>query len=241
VTAPGLEAAFIRSGGFQLLGGLYRAAGDGPLPAALLLHGLPGHEKNLDLAADLRQLGLHCLYLHYRGAWGSEGDFSCAHLLDDATAGFEWLARRPTVDPRRIAVIGFSLGGWVACALAAQRAPAALVAVSPLVDPGHVPLPADLAAESAATLRGTTAERLTAEWASLTPATEFADALQNLEVLLVTGDRDTLFPPPHFELLTSSLPHLRRIRFPHADHLISDVRPGLRHVIGRWLVETLPA
>lgn len=241
MSGPGLEAAFILSGGVQLLGGLYRAAGDGPRPAALLLHGLPGHEKNLDLAVDLRQLGLHCLYMHYRGAWGSEGDFSCTHLLDDATAGFDWLADRPEVDLRRIALIGFSLGGWVACALAARRIPAALVAVSPLIDPGRAPLPADLAAESASTLRGTTADRLRTEWAALTPVTDFADALQNLPILLVTGDRDSLFPPVDFELLGSILPRMRRIRFPQADHVFSDVRPGLRHVIGRWLAETLRA
>jgi hypothetical protein len=51
----------------------------------------------------------------------------------------------------------------------------------------------------------------------------------------VTGDRDTLFPPSHFETL-HGLPRLERIRFPQADHIFSDVRPGLRHVITRWLV-----
>ena len=95
MTAAGLEAAFIPSGGSRLLGGLYRAAGDDPRPAVLLLHGLPGHEKNLDLAVDLRQISLHVLYLHYRGAWGPQGDFSCAHLVPDAAAGLEWLRRRP--------------------------------------------------------------------------------------------------------------------------------------------------
>jgi hypothetical protein len=70
VNGAGLEAAFIQSGGVQLLGGLYVAARDSPGPAVLLLDGLPGHEKNLDLATDLRQIGLTCLYVHYRGAWG---------------------------------------------------------------------------------------------------------------------------------------------------------------------------
>jgi len=238
VTAAGLEAAFIRSGGSRLLGGLYRAAGDDPRPAALLLHGLPGHEKNLDLAVDLRHIGLHVLYLHYRGAWGSQGDFSCAHLVPDAAAGLEWLRRRPEVDARRIALVGFSLGGWVACTLAAQHSPAALVAVAPLVDGRRVPLPVDLAVESAATLHGTTADRLTTEWAGLSPLGEIAASLTSLPFLLVTGDQDALFPPHHFEPLLG-LPRLTRIRFPRADHVFSEVRPGLRHVICHWLAEEL--
>jgi len=96
----------------------------------------------------------------------------------------------------------------------------------------------DLAAESAATLHGTTADRLTTEWAGLPPLDEVAASLTTLPFLLVTGDQDALFPPPHFEPLLS-LPRLTRIRFPGADHVFSEVRPGLRHVICRWLADTL--
>ena len=238
-SGPSLESAFIPSAGTEILGGLYRAGGPRPRPAVLLLHGLPGHEKNLDLAIDLRHVGFDCLYLHYRGAWGSRGDFSCSHLVTDAEAGWDWLTQRPDVDPARIALVGFSLGGWVAFALAARRSPAALVGVAPLVDPRQVPLPSDLATESASTLRGTTSERLTEEWASLTPLTEFAASLRRVPALLVTADRDQLFPPPHYDPLVACLPHLTHLRFPQADHLFSDVRPGLRHVITRWLVEVL--
>jgi dienelactone hydrolase len=239
VSGARLEAAFIDSAGDRLLGGLYLAGGPDPRPAALLLHGLPGHEKSLDLAADLRQIGFHSLYFHYRGAWGSSGDFSFDHLVPDAVAALDWLARRPEVDPGRIAVVGFSLGGWVACQLAADRPPAALVAAAPLVDPRSAPLPPDLAEESAATLHGTTAAQLTDEWRSLRPLTEIAPRLQRLRFLLVTADQDPIFPPAHYHSFVEQLPDLERIRFPRADHLFSDVRPGLRHVIRRWLVKTL--
>jgi hypothetical protein len=177
--------------------------------------------------------------MHYRGAWGSTGDFSCAHLVDDARAGWEWLADRAEVDPDRMALVGFSLGGWVACTQAALRKPAALVAVAPLVDPARVPLPGDLAVDSAATLRGTTSERLTAEWAGLTPLTEIAPALRGLPLLLATAGRDALFPPDHYESLVASLPQATHVRFPRADHIFSDVRAGLCHVVRRWLIEVL--
>jgi len=238
VSGPGLRAAFISSAGHQLIGGLYSAGGEVPRPAVLLLHGLPGHEKNLDLAVDLRQRGLHCLYMHYRGAWGSPGHFSCTNLVADAAAGFDWLAERPEVDAGRIAIVGFSLGGWVACTLASQRPAAALVAAAPLVDGRRVPLPRDLATESAMTLAGTTADRLTAEWAGLTPLGEIVASLSGVPFLLVTADRDELFPPSHFDPLLG-LPRLVRVRFPQADHVFSDVRPGLRHVVARWLADEL--
>ena len=112
------------------------------------------------------------------------------------------------------------------------------MAVAPLVDGRRVPLPVDLAVESAATLHGTTADRLTTEWAGLSPLGEIAASLTSLPFLLVTGDQDALFPPHHFEPLLG-LPRLTRIRFPRADHVFSDVRPGLRHVICRWLADTL--
>jgi pimeloyl-ACP methyl ester carboxylesterase len=145
---------------------------------------------------------------------------------------------RPEVRPGGVALVGFSLGGWVACTLAAQRDPAALVAVAPLVDGRRVPLPRDLAVESARTLRGTTADRLTEEWAGLSPLGQIATSLASFPFLLVTGDRDMLFPPSHYDPLMS-LPRLSRVRFPQADHVFSDVRPGLRHVVARWLVDQL--
>ena len=238
---PDLVAAFIPSSGQTLIGGLYRAAGTGPLPAAILLHGLPGHEKNLDLALELRQRGIHCLYFHYGGSWGSPGTFSIPGLVPQAAAARDWLLARPEVDPRRVAVIGYSLGGWVATALAAN-APglAACVVVSPLVDPSNAPLPQDLADESAATLQGTTASRLAHEWANLPPADTFARDLAQTPCLLVTADEDELFPPSHYRDFAARIPGLEWVRFPRTGHGFGNARPGLRHTVASWLVRQLP-
>jgi alpha/beta superfamily hydrolase len=237
---PDLQAAFIPSASHTLLGGLYRAAHPPNRPAVLLLHGLPGHEKNLDLAIDLQDHGIHCLYVHYRGSWGSAGEFSIDGLAADATAALDWLTARKEVDPQRVAIVGFSLGGWVALALSASRpGVAACVAVAPLIDPRSVPLPADLAAESAATLHGATSQSLTQEWAALPPATEFADSLRSTPVLLVTADADELFPPAHYLDLTAAVPGLDWVRFPRAGHSFAGVRPGLRHVVADYLCRRL--
>ena len=109
----------IPSHGDNLNAVFYAASGAGPHPTVLLLHGLPGNEQNLDLAQAMRRDGWNVLTLHYRGSWGSPGDFSFIHCIEDAASALAWL-RDPAspvadrVDPQRIVVIGHSLGGFVA-------------------------------------------------------------------------------------------------------------------------------
>lgn len=237
-TAASLDGLVIRSAGCRLLGGLHRAAGDGRLPAVLLLHGIPGHEKNLDLAVELRDRGVHVLHLHYRGSWGSEGDYSLTHLLPDARGALEWLAAQPFVDPARIALVGISLGGWLALALAGRaKGVFAVVSLSPLLDPARRPLLPEEAAEFAASLHGTRADQLLREWAGLMPVHAFASRLASMPILLVTAGGDTFFPPEHYSNLPEELERSTHVRFPRADHVFSDVRPGLRHVVCQWLLE----
>jgi pimeloyl-ACP methyl ester carboxylesterase len=86
---------------------MYQAAGGGPHPTLLLLHGFPGNE------------------LHYRGSWGSRGVFSFANAATDARIALRYL-RRPEIvaqyriDPRRIAIAGHSMGGFMAADAAAD-------------------------------------------------------------------------------------------------------------------------
>jgi len=46
---------------------MHPAAGAGPHPTMLLLHGYPGTERNLDSAQALRRAGYSALYVDYRG------------------------------------------------------------------------------------------------------------------------------------------------------------------------------
>ena len=104
---------------------LWLAGGAGPHPTLLLFHGFPGNEQNLDLAQAARRAGWHVLTLHYRGSWGSPGDFSFTHAAQDAHTALAWL-RKPEnavkfgIDPRRIAVAGHSMGGFMASDAAAD-------------------------------------------------------------------------------------------------------------------------
>ncbi|WP_419815414.1 alpha/beta hydrolase [Glacieibacterium sp.] len=103
---------------------LYTAAGEGAHPTLLLFHGFPGNEQNLDLAQAVRRAGWNVLTLHYRGSWGSKGDFSFAHALEDAQVALDWLrdpanAEKNGIDIKRIVVGGHSMGGFMAAKVAA--------------------------------------------------------------------------------------------------------------------------
>jgi uncharacterized protein len=99
----------------------YLAGGAGPHPTIVLLHGFPGNEQNLDLAQAIRRAGWNVLTLHYRGAWGSPGDFSIAHVLEDADAAVSFV-RQPDIadkfgiDTQRIVLGGHSMGGFASAA-----------------------------------------------------------------------------------------------------------------------------
>ena len=117
----GITGVTFPSGGHRLLGTLYLARGGEPKPTALLLHGCPGLQQNGDLAVALRDRGWNALIFHYRGSWGSGGGYDLRTVPADVTAAVDYLCSGacPEVDPRRLAVVGHSLGGWAAVLAAA--------------------------------------------------------------------------------------------------------------------------
>lgn len=117
------QQLLIPSGGVGLNALLFQAAGAGPHPTVILMHGLPGNERNLDLAQAIRRCGWDVLTFTYRGAWGSPGDFSIANSMDDTAAALAF-ARSPDatrfgIDPRHIVLAGHSMGGATAFMTAA--------------------------------------------------------------------------------------------------------------------------
>ncbi len=162
----------------------FLASGEGAKPTLLLLHGLPGNERNLDLAQAVRRAGWNVLTFTYRGAWGSPGAFSLANALEDVDSAMALLqspeaARTYNVDRRRIVVGGHSLGGFnAAMHVAANRGAAGLV----LIDAanfgatsaevraagadGLAELEAGLADDFGNSLVGTSPKALATEWLS---------------------------------------------------------------------------
>jgi pimeloyl-ACP methyl ester carboxylesterase len=117
-----MEVLHIPSGGVQINGIAYLAAGAGPHPTVVLFHGLPGNEKNLDLAQAIRRAGWNVVTINYRGSWGSPGNFSFRGNLADAKATMAYVranADKLGVDTKKLVVIGHSMGGWVTSQTAA--------------------------------------------------------------------------------------------------------------------------
>jgi pimeloyl-ACP methyl ester carboxylesterase len=109
--------------GSALNGLLYGASGAGVHPTLLLFHGYPGGDDNRDIAQAVRRMGWNVVVFHYRGLWGSEGAFSFVHAIEDASAALHFLdhaehAQRYKIDRDRLAVLGHSMGGFLALSLA---------------------------------------------------------------------------------------------------------------------------
>src|SRR4029077_382978 len=153
--AAGVDGVTFESSGVRLLGAFYRGAGQAPRPTAVLLHGLPGVEKHLDLAYRLRDRGWNCLCFHPRGSWGSGGRYAMDGLVDDTRAAVAWALAQPSVDPDRLALIGASLGGHTAILYgAADPRVRALVALCPVVDPRAFAFPRETAEDFAGMFSG---------------------------------------------------------------------------------------
>ncbi|MFD1950414.1 alpha/beta hydrolase family protein [Sphingomonas arantia] len=246
-------AQAIASGGETLNALLYTAAGRGPHPTVLLLHGLPGNEQNVDLAQSLRRAGWNVLTFHYRGSWGSPGAFSFANCIADALTVHDWLrdATALRIDRDRLVVIGHSMGGFIAAHVAANRPTIRAVALISAADLGSAfgELPEEKAVEvvdeTVGTSRGLQILAHTSPQALATEAASHADdlhlknyapALEDRPLLLCTSDdgftpgSDALAAAMKNATGTMSRSHLQ------TDHSYSDHRIALQRLVLSWLL-----
>ncbi|TDF39697.1 alpha/beta fold hydrolase [Alteromonadaceae bacterium M269] len=116
---PSIVELSFDSYGSELNGHLYQANGKGPHPTVVMLHGLPGNEKNLDLAQALRRSGFNVLFFHYRGSWGSEGYYSFSNVIEDVASALTFMRSDKAindyrVDADKLILLGHSMGGFAA-------------------------------------------------------------------------------------------------------------------------------
>lgn len=123
--APSLVPVEIDSCGESIFGSVLTPRGRGPHPVSLILHGFPGHEKNTDLAHQLRGEGFVVVAFHYRGAWGSHGLFSFSNMLEDIknviiNVRSDVFAKQFHTIKGSEVLIGHSMGGWGALMTASE-------------------------------------------------------------------------------------------------------------------------
>ncbi|MGH9819880.1 MAG: alpha/beta hydrolase family protein [Pyrinomonadaceae bacterium] len=125
VSPAGFIELQLPSAGSLLQGFMYKANGSKPHPTLILLHGYPGNERNLDLAQAVRAHGWNVVYFDYRGSWGSQGEFSFRHCVEDVKNVVAYLkqnASKLEIDTKSIALFGHSMGGFV-CLKALEEIP----------------------------------------------------------------------------------------------------------------------
>jgi fermentation-respiration switch protein FrsA (DUF1100 family) len=110
--------------GAKLVGNLFTSqlGGEGKQPCIVFLHGFPGKEKNHDLAEALSYCGFSSLVFHYQGSWGSEGYYSFYGIKSDFDSALSYLLKewQNAVDPKKIALLGYSMGGGLAIQFGAE-------------------------------------------------------------------------------------------------------------------------
>jgi uncharacterized protein len=228
---------------------VYSPPGAGTHPTLLICHGLPGNEKNLDLAQAVRRAGWNAVTFNYEGSWGSPGSFRFAQNIEDAAAVLAYL-RAPAnaanlgVDPKRIAIAGHSMGGWVT-AHAASHDPALIGAI--LISMGDMSRVATVSrdkvvaemADNMEALSGVTAESMADELTAIAKKYVLVNAAPGLvqTPLLALTSNDHLGPDTDSLVAAIKAKGGTKVTTMHVDtdHGWSDHRIALESIIITWL------
>ena len=259
-----MEPVQVPSHGVMMNGIVYLAEGAGPHPVVVLLHGFPGNEQNLDLAQDIRRAGWDVLFFHYRGSWGSPGDYSFSNGIEDTAAAVAYLrdagnAKRLRADPTRIVLLGHSVGGFNAIEAGSVDQGVAAVGIISAADmggrvPPHIPKFAEgiarkkvadaLATQGLTALRGCTAETLAQDVLDHAAAWRWenhAKGLASRPFLNITSDDSNAKADDDFAeaVRKDGNTHVTMEHFA-TDHSYSDKRVELSAAVVKWL-QALPA
>lgn len=213
-------------------------------PTVLFLHGFPGSEKSVDLQRELLRRGVASVAPHFLGAWGSGGTYRFTTLVAQARAALAATRRLPFVDPRRVALFGFSMGGWTALNLAAQDpALKAVVAVAPVGGPEMVgPRTEQFMARLSRPLRAAGPRALARDFAAAVSRQDPAKALASLKrpVLLVHGTDDDVVPiAVARRLAAAARGPFRLVTEKGGGHDFLDRRDRLVRLVAPWLATRL--
>ncbi len=252
-----MEVIHVPTGAVQINGVVYVPSGPSAHPTFVFFHGLPGNEKNLDLAQAVRRAGWTVVTINYRGSWGSPGNFRFSQNLEDAQAALAFIrlpenAKRLSIDVNRIAIGGHSMGGWVAAETLAHQ-PSLLGGVTISAgDFGAIGLRVqdhraevvDLMNDNRESLNGVTGESMTDEVASHGKEWSFSTLAPELvhRRLLVLYSNDFVKPDSValIDAVKAGGGSTISSDYVVTDHSWSDHRIALESLVINWL-QTLPA
>jgi dipeptidyl aminopeptidase/acylaminoacyl peptidase len=222
------------------------------LPVVIFPHGGPEarDEWGFDwLPQYLASLGYAVLQPNYRGSagygdqWLQQNGFrSWRTSIGDINAGARWLAAQGIGDPRRMAIVGWSYGGYAALQSAVTEPSLfrAVVAIAPVTD----------LQQAKDDFQEYTNSRNVTEYIGSGPHIRDGSPLQNVgaitaPVLLFHGDRDINVPVIHSQRMDRALRGANKpselVVFPGLEHDLADsaVREQMLQRIGTFLQTNL--
>lgn len=154
-------------------------------PGVVLLHGFTGdrmesHWLFVKCSRALAEAGIASLRFDFYGSGESEGEFREATLegeIADARAAVEFFRRQKGIAPDRVGLLGLSLGGTIAAAIAGCDQVQALVLCSA---PAHPPELRKLAESHSRPLPGSNGGR---EYGAHEVSARFLDSLDHVDPL----------------------------------------------------------
>jgi len=117
------EVSFASIDDVRISGWFFAAQDTRPAPAVVLCHGVwTGRRECLPIALRLHAAGYNVLCFDFRAHGLSDGRFTSVghHETNDVIGAVHYLKQRPEVDPKRIGVVGFSMGAAAAIQAAAR-------------------------------------------------------------------------------------------------------------------------
>jgi pimeloyl-ACP methyl ester carboxylesterase len=243
-----MTVVHIPTHGLLINGVVYQPSGAGLHPTIVLCHGLPGNEKNLDLAQAARRAGWNAVTFNYRGSWGSPGNFRFAQNPEDAAAVLEYLRKSSNatalgIDTRRIVLAGHSMGGWVTAMTASKDSALSGAILISAADMGsqretREQLVASMA-DDMESLAGVTPQTMADEITSHAKAFSIGNAapgLSKLPLLVISSD-DGLAPEAAALVKAIEEQGGKNVKTAHftTDHSYSDHRIALESEVLQWL------
>lgn len=238
-----IRAVRFRVGAEWRVGGLFYPGGPGKTGAVLMLHGFPGVLQNEDIACELCRRGLTVFMPHFRGCWGSSGEFSVPALFEDARASLRLLEKYHHVDPKRVGLLGYSVGGWVALRLASEIHPAAAAVLAPAVPGPGGAASTDYIRRNGKVLALPPADRLWEEYLEAAKGDHpeaYVHEIAPTPLLFVQGLKDRVVPPPNtVRLWKLAGGSAELLSLDDDDHEFQADRASLVRTVAGWLASRL--